>query len=451
MNIVVVTPGHPGPDRLSLPPSLTAPYLAALATPFADRIKIYDLAVESFDPSAPVPDVALFTTTMAQFNYVYNIAKYLKEKGVKIFFGGPYATLCRDFDPRIREIADCIVLGEGEKALPQALKDYKEDQLQPEYAIPIVSLNGIPFSRLDLLDHRKYYSSTVLISTRGCTHDCEYCSIKDIYGHKFLIRPVEEVIEEIRFQTARPDIGWLDRKFITFWDDSPSCDLDWFNELLEQMIPLKKWWISQICLNVADNEKTLKLMKASGCKGVFVGLESVSEETLRGQKKENINIVSEYKRQAKKLLEHGINFVGAIMYGFDQDTKDSLFIKTPEVLQDMGLTVLQTHMVTPYPHSSYFKMLAEEDRIISRETKYYNGFTVVHKPKNIHPADLQEGFIQTRKQFYSWRSIIKRLCKHRFSKIPDFLLWNFLYYRPNHMAIPEVNIEKWLNDLRTLS
>ena len=59
MNIVIVTPGHPGPDRKSLPPSLTAPYLAALATPLVDHIKIYDLAVEPFDLDAPIPDIAL--------------------------------------------------------------------------------------------------------------------------------------------------------------------------------------------------------------------------------------------------------------------------------------------------------------------------------------------------------------------------------------------------------
>ncbi len=49
----------------------------------------------------------------------------------------------------------------------------------------------------------------------------------------------------------------------------PHCDLDWFHDLLEKMIPLKKWWLSQVCLNVADNEETVKLMKASGCKGSF--------------------------------------------------------------------------------------------------------------------------------------------------------------------------------------
>ena len=450
MYAVIVTPGHPGPDRKSLPPALTAPYLAALAAPWFERIKIYDLAVEPFDQNAPIPDVALFTSTMAQFDQVFEIAKFMKEQSAKIIFGGPYATLAYDFDPRIKEISDCVVLGEGEKALPRALEDCARGKLQATYSIPIHSLEGIPFSRLDLLDPGKYYSSTVVIGTRGCVNQCAYCSIKDLYGHKYLMRPVDEVTEEIRFQTSRPNLGWLDRKLVTFWDDSPSCNLDWYHELLEKMIPLKKWWISQICLNVADNEETVRLMKASGCKGVFVGLESVSEKTLRAQNKETVNRVGDYMRQSRLLRKHGINIVGAIMYGFDEDTEETLFRNTPKVLDEMGLTLLQTHMVTPYPHSDHFKTLERENRLISKDCKYYNGYTLVHRPKNIHPAVLQEGFFSTRKKFYSWPSILRRLWKHKISKFPEFLVWNMLYHKPNYVVIPGVEAKKWLEHLRTL-
>ncbi len=191
MNLIVITPGHPGPDKKSLPPSSTAPFLAALATPYAKTIKIIDLAVQPFEINGSIPDVALFTTNMAQFDQVYEIAKYLKAKGTTIIFGGPYATLGRDFDPRINDVSDCVVLGEGEKALPRALEDYRSGRLQPAYNMPIDSLDGIPFSRLDLLDHSKYYYSTVVFGTRGCVNSCAYCSIKDLYSPKYLKLPVD--------------------------------------------------------------------------------------------------------------------------------------------------------------------------------------------------------------------------------------------------------------------
>jgi radical SAM superfamily enzyme YgiQ (UPF0313 family) len=172
MNIIIVTPGHPGPDRKSLPPASTVPLLAALATPYADNIKIYDLAVQPLELNGSIPDVALFTTTMAQFDHVYEIARDLKEKGSTIIFGGPYATLAHDFDPRIKDVSDSMVLGEGEKALPRALEDFSNSSLQPTYNMPLETLEGIPFSRLDLLDHRKYYYSTVVFWTPGFVNSC---------------------------------------------------------------------------------------------------------------------------------------------------------------------------------------------------------------------------------------------------------------------------------------
>ena len=449
MNIIIVTPGHPGPDRKSLPPASTAPFLAALATPYVKNIKIYDLAVQPFELNGSIPDVALFTTTMAQFDQIYEIAKYLKVRGSTIIIGGPYATLAYDFDPRIKDISDCVVLGEGEKALPMALEDHRSGRLESTYHMPIDSLDGVPFSRLDLLDHSKYYYSTVVFGTRGCVNSCAYCSIRDLYGPKYLKRPVDEVIEEIKFQTSRPNIGWRDRKMVMFWDDNPHCDLDWFHELLEKLIPLKKWWLSQTCLSVADNEETVKLMKASGCKGIFVGIESVSRDSLKGQNKETVNLVENYIRQTRTLLKHGINIVGAMMFGFEQDTKESLFNDTLEIIEKMGLTLLQPHIFTPYPHLEYFKKLNKENRVITREAKYYNGYTLVHEPANIHPADLQEGFIKIRKQFYSLRSIIKRMLKHNLSKFPEFLIENIIFHKANYEAIPGVDVKKWLNYLKS--
>ena len=447
MDLTIVTPGHPGPDRKSLPPALTAPYLAALATPYADKVTICDLGVEAFDSHAPTPEVAMFTTTMAQFDQVYAIAKQLKERGCCIIFGGPYATLAYDVDPRIKEIADSVVLGEGERAVPAALTDYLEGKLQRAYVMPVDSLAGIPFSRLDLLDHRKYYSTTVVIGTRGCANNCTYCSIKDMYGQKYLKRPVDEVIAEIEFQTTRPGLSWLDRKLVEFWDDNPACDLDWFHELLEKLIPMKKWWLSQACLNIADNRETVKLMRASGCKGIFVGIESVSESTLQSQKKETVNCIDNYIRQARTLLKNKINIIAAMMYGFDTDTYESLFVQTPELLEKIGFTLLQSHVVTPYPHSDHFRLLDKENRLITRESKYYNGYTIVHKPRHIHPALLQKEFIKSRKKFYALPSILKRMLKHHWSKMPEFLIWNAMFYRPNYESIHGVDIHRWLKKL----
>jgi radical SAM superfamily enzyme YgiQ (UPF0313 family) len=289
-----------------------------------------------------------------------------------------------------------------------------------------------------------------MIGTRGCPNKCAYCSIRSIYGDGYLKRPVDEVIEEIKYQTSRSNLSWLDKKLITFWDDNPAADLDWFHELLEKMIPLKKWWFSQMCLNVGNNKETLKLMRASGCKGIFVGVESVSEESLKSQNKNEINKINDYIRLSKNILSEKIMICAATMYGFDEDTKESLFKDTLKTAEKMGSTVLQAHIVTPYPHSNLFKKLQTENRLITDEAKYYNGYTVVHKPLNMKASELQEGFMEIRKRFYSVPSIIKRMLRHRPSEWLKFIIMNLIYKPPNYKSIPNVNIYKWLEHLKSI-
>lgn len=123
-NVIIITPGHPGPDIKSAPPSLTVPFLAALISDMVAKIKIIDLAVQTFNTLAVDADIALFTTTMGQSDLIFDIAKKLKSQGVTIIIGGPHATLAYNFDKRIAEIADSVILGAGEKALLQAITDY---------------------------------------------------------------------------------------------------------------------------------------------------------------------------------------------------------------------------------------------------------------------------------------------------------------------------------------
>ena len=176
----------------------------------------------------------------------------------------------------------------------------------------------------------------------------------------------------------------------------------------------------------------------------------LAPENLKKKLQDAINTVENYFRQTRTLLKYGMVVAGATMYGFDTDTKQSLFSDTLNLAEKMGLTMLQTHLVTPYPHSDYFKTLHRENRLITEEARYYNGYTVVHRPKHIHPADLQEGFINIRKKFYSWRSILKRMLKHNFLKYPEFLIWNAMFHTPNYKVVPGVDINEWLKYLKAI-
>lgn len=75
----------------------------------------------------------------------------------------------------------------------------------------------------------------------------------------------------------------MDGNFLIFVDDNIFGDPGYATKLLKKMIPLKKKWVSQCTLHLADNSTLLNLAAKSGCMGMLVGLESISKDSLGHQ------------------------------------------------------------------------------------------------------------------------------------------------------------------------
>jgi hypothetical protein len=69
-------------------------------------------------------------------------------------------------------------------------------------------------------------------------------------------------------------------KVINFWDDNISADLDHAKELFKAITPYKKWWSSQASVAAGGDDEFLKLAARSGCKQLFIGFESISQQSL---------------------------------------------------------------------------------------------------------------------------------------------------------------------------
>lgn len=100
--------------------------------------------------------------------------------------------------------------------------------------------------------------------------------------------------------------------------------------------------------SVRDDE-FLRLAAASGCKALFLGLESVSQTSLVGAQKGH-NQVAAYKELLKRFHDHGIAVQSGIMFGFDGDTKD-IFARTVDAMGEIGLDNATVSLMVPYPGS----------------------------------------------------------------------------------------------------
>ena len=206
--------------------------------------------------------------------------------------------------------AESVVLGEAEDVWPQVLDDFKRSCLKPFYKpAGMCSLDGLRVPRRELLNRKAYFFVNTLQTTRGCPFDCDFCSVTTFYGRSYRTRPVAEVINEI----SRMEPG-----FLFFVDDNIAGSPGYAKKLFRALIPLKIKWFSQASLGIVKDRALLDLARQSGCKGLFIGFESLTPESIKAMGK-SINLVVEYKEAIKRIHDCGIGIQGSFIFGTDHD------------------------------------------------------------------------------------------------------------------------------------
>lgn len=380
----------------------TAPLtLAILAgiTPPEIEVSITDEAIEpiNFDKEIDLVGITLILPFAPRG---YEIAKKFRERGVKVVLGGPHPTIMPE---EAIEHADSVVIGEGDSVWPTFLEDFKKKRLKKFYKNKKpVNLSGLPAPRRDLFNAKKYLILNSTYATRGCTFDCNFCSIKKIIPD-YRTRPVPEVIKEIETFGG----NYFHRKNFIFWDDNLVGNRENAKKLFKELIPLKKKWFGQGTIKIGEDRELAQLASQSGCKGFFIGLESFEEETLIDMNKK-ANKISKYKESIKRLHDLGIFVTSGIMVGFDHDKKD-VFERTLEMLIELNIDDIACYIVTPIPKTPLFNRLEKDGRLLTKDWSKYDQNRVVFRPKNMSVAELEYGFHWLRSEFYSFKSIAKRL------------------------------------------
>lgn len=249
--------------------------------------------------------------------------------------------------------------------------------------------------------HRRDHTNGVLFATRGCPNRCDFCTIGVMYRQKFRKRPVAEVAAE--YASFRG-------KVIIFWDDNIAADRQYAKALFHAIAPYRKWWSSQASIHAGQDDEFLEAAARSGCKQLFLGLESISSESMREVRK-SFNRVDEYQRIIDRIQAHGIAVQAGIVFGFDHDSP-RIFQDTLDFLERAGVQNATFNILTPFPGTPLFHRLEAEGRLLTRDWRKYNSRQdVVYQPKQMSPAELLAGFRYANERFYSLSSIAKRLSR----------------------------------------
>jgi radical SAM superfamily enzyme YgiQ (UPF0313 family) len=361
--------------------------------------RFHDDRLEAIPFDEPT-DVVFLSVETYTARRAWQIASEYRRRGVKVVMGGFHATLCTE---EVERYADAVVVGQAEPLMARILDDVAAGTLQKRYKWDgAFDLSQVRTDRT-ILEGKKYMPMTLVEFSRGCRFKCDFCAIQSFHkGHDH--RPIGAVVEEV-LATRHKD------RLVFFIDDNLCSNPEAAKELMRALRPHKLRWVSQTSIDAAWDDELLRLMRDSGCQGVLVGFESLSEASLKGMNK-GFNLARGGPAAAlERFRAHGLRIYGTFIFGYDGDTAET-FATSLEFAKSQGLFVAAFNHITPFPGTPLFDRLRQEGRLFHEAwwldpTYRYN--QIPFRPANMPAEELERRCLEARQSFYGWSSIARRL------------------------------------------
>ncbi len=343
----------------------------------------------------------------------YLVADEIRKRNIKVVMGGPHVSVLPEEGLKH---ADSIAIGESDDFWGDIIRDAETGKLKKIYKNPVdengvekkPDLSNYPVIKWDELDLDGFSSIPGVLkpvlkhfargwenffvipieTQRGCPYGCEFCTVTRFFGSKIRYRSNENILEELEHiknieRDGRGHVG------VVFVDDNFAINRKRTKELLNEMIKrgIDVNYFAQISINLLRDDELVELLSKSGCKMIFVGLESVDEESLKSVHKIQ-NKPEDYREIMEKLVDKNIFVVASFIFGFDSDhvgvaEKTFKHIESwPPVLPVFG-------QLTPYPGTPLYEKLLSEGRL-ERPQHWLEvkPFIMAHKPLKVSDEDV---------------------------------------------------------------
>ncbi len=406
---------------------LALAYVAA-ATPKHWEVELIDEqcegALDYRDVQADLVGLTAFTT---QAPRAYRIAEQFRSRGIPVVMGGIHASLVQEEAARY---ADALFIGECEAKWPEAIADVERNQLQKTYQ---GGTTGESLLTPDRSIFRKYrYEYVSAQTSRGCPMDCSFCSVTVFNGRLFRMREIAEVVDEIAAIEAR-DIIFVDDDLNGFSRKAKQRCMDLFRAMADAR--LDKSWITQVTINFGDDDELPALARASGCAGVFIGLESTDTKSLALIRKDGMSQrrgLDYYRENVARIRRQGIGVVGSFILGIDTQNMDTIVSDILNFAEESELDGLNPTILTPLPGTRDYARYDAAGRILFKNypddwEKYTLAFPVTSMP-NVTGAGLMRRYFQVL-QFFRPEHIAKVYWRTHDHVSPDAAWHTFLWNR----------------------
>ena len=334
--------------------------VAALLPQYWEK-KLIDINVSRLeDKDLLWADYVFLSGMSIQIKSFREVIRRCNTLGVKIVVGGPLATTqYKDFLG-----VDHFVLNEAENTLPPFIEDLKNGNPKPVYSsdeYPDITKSPAPM--WELLEMNKYASLSMQYS-RGCPYDCDFCSITMLNGRIPRTKTTTQFLGEL---DTMYNLGY--RGPISIVDDNFIGNK---RKLKEEMLPLLIEWskerkypfsfITEVSINLADDDLLMDLMIEAGFNSIFVGIETPSTESLQECGKSQ-NLKRNLVTSVKKLQERGFIVSAGFIVGFDSDTT-SVFEDQINFIQKSGIVSAMVGLLNAPSGTKLYKKMQSENRLL---------------------------------------------------------------------------------------
>jgi anaerobic magnesium-protoporphyrin IX monomethyl ester cyclase len=334
-------------------PSMSGMHVANYLLQFGIKVKIinnldseWDWFCDAYANCSRPPLVGISSTFYLSWKQVGGLAKRLRavDPDMNLVVGGAFANTEtihqseNEFEQRMRKYGIRYVLHafNSECDLRDLIKAWRDSKGMDEvrnlawiegdlrsgkfstgmkfWNKPLLSLTDCPptWDRLNM----PFVNRTIQIRTAsGCPFACAFCSYPTTAG------PWQTVeSNHIRAHLdAVARIPGVDR--IIFIDDTFNVPPHRFKELLQILMQYKFEWFSFLRVQYVDDE-IVRMMKDSGCKGVYLGIESASDKILTNMNKKAT--AADFARGVNLLNKHGIEYLAAFVLGFPGENAETI-------------------------------------------------------------------------------------------------------------------------------
>lgn len=297
------------------------------------------------------------TSSAVDYPLVLGLCKLLKthHPSCKVIIGGPVQTIADRID---FTWLDSLVCGEAEEEIGRILADAVDNKLKRIYVCerPDPDFVDNPYqywpsklgSRVLVTRRLDELESAVLLTSRGCPHNCAFCCNRQICGNAMRLRSWDAVFADVKYLVQRgiKVLRISDQQFTA----RPSRVVEW----CERVRPWHEkhglmWRIS----SRADfqDASVFKLMSETGCVDANIGIESMDQNVLDALNK---GTTVEQNRSCLEELGRAKIVRRALLMSGCPGTNSETLQKNARFVLDGNYDVISLAVCAPLPGSDIY-------------------------------------------------------------------------------------------------